>query len=291
VTTPESPAGATFASELPTSTSDDLPAAPVGSSPTPEQPTRGTDPGREELSTHPAEATPPDEPTPAEESTRPTNESTKNDTPVESQTGLATDNEASATENEAVEATASDLPPLTDDTDLASALEALLLVVDTPAGEELLATALDQPVARVTDALHRMSADLTDRGSGIDLRRIGDGWRFVTRDRHAPFVEKLLLDGQRAKLTRAALETLAVIAYRQPVTRSRVAAVRGVNVDGVIRTLVARGLIGETGTDSETGGILYRTTELFLERLGLSSLEDLPPIAPLLPEVDTIDDV
>jgi segregation and condensation protein B len=184
-----------------------------------------------------------------------------------------------------------DLPPLADDADLISALEALLLVVDTPATEELLAIALEVSVARVTDTLRRMSADFTERGSGIDLRRVGDGWRFVTRDRHAPFVEKLLLDGQRAKLTRAALETLAVIAYRQPVTRSRVAAVRGVNVDGVIRTLVARGLIGETGTDSETGGILYRTTELFLERLGLSSLEDLPAIAPLLPEVDTIDDV
>ena len=95
----------------------------------------------------------------------------------------------------------------------------------------------------------------------------------------------------RRKLTRAALETLAVIAYRQPVTRSRVAAVRGVNVDGVIRTLVTRGLIEETGSDPDTGGILYRTTELFLERLGLSSLQDLPPIAPLLPEVDAIDDV
>jgi segregation and condensation protein B len=183
------------------------------------------------------------------------------------------------------------LPPLTDETELANALEALLLVVDVPAGEELLAIALGQSVARVTEALHRMSAALAERDSGIDLRRIGEGWRFVTRDRYAPFVEKLLLDGQRAKLTRAALETLAVIAYRQPVTRARVAAVRGVNVDGVIRTLVARGLIGETGTDSETGGILYRTTELFLERLGLSSLEDLPPIAPLLPEVDAIDDV
>jgi segregation and condensation protein B len=217
---------------------------------------------------------------------------------------VATENEPPAAEAEPVadEPAASDepaddaevvgdLPPLAEDADLVSALEALLLVVDTPATEELLATALDQSVARVTDTLHRMSADFTDRGSGIDLRRVGDGWRFVTRDRHAPFVEKLLLDGQRAKLTRAALETLAVIAYRQPVTRGRVAAVRGVNVDGVIRTLVARGLIGETGTDSETGGILYRTTELFLERLGLSSLEDLPAIAPLLPEVDTIDDV
>lgn len=193
-------------------------------------------------------------------------------------------------DDEAAEET-SDLPPLARDAELANALEALLLVVDVPASEELLATTLDQPVARITAAVRRMSAELTERGSGIDLRRLGDGWRFVTRDRYAPFVEKMLLDGQRAKLTRAALETLAVIAYRQPVTRARVAAVRGVNVDGVVRTLVTRGLIGESGTDSETGGILYRTTDLFLERLGLSSLEDLPAIAPLLPEVDAIDDV
>jgi segregation and condensation protein B len=180
---------------------------------------------------------------------------------------------------------------LPDDTSLESALEALLLVVDSPASEESLANTIEQPVGRVTVALRTMAMRFTERASGIDLRRVGDGWRFYTRDTYAPFVEKLLLDGQRSKLTRAALESLAVIAYRQPVTRARVAAVRGVNVDGVIRTLVARGLIEETGTDSETGGTLYVTTELFLERLGLSSLTDLPPIAPLLPEVDTIDDI
>lgn len=183
------------------------------------------------------------------------------------------------------------LPDLTEDTALESALEALLLVVDSPASEESLAEAVDQPVVRVTQALRTMSELFTERGSGIDLRRAGEGWRFFTRDAFAPFVEKLLLDGQRSKLTRAALETLAVIAYRQPVTRSRVAAVRGVNVDGVIRTLLARGLIEEAGTDPETGGTLYVTTELFLERLGLPSLNDLPPIAPLLPEVDAIDDI
>lgn len=183
-----------------------------------------------------------------------------------------------------------ELPGIDDDT-LAPALEALLLVVDAPVTEDTLANALDVPVSRVSAALARMTADYTDSGRGIDLRKMGEGWRFFTRDRYAPYVEKLLLDGQRARLTRAALETLAVIAYRQPVTRARIAAVRGVNVDGVIRTLVLRGLIEETGTDAETGGLLYRTTELFLERLGLSSLEDLPPIAPLLPEVDAIEDV
>ncbi|WP_424923699.1 SMC-Scp complex subunit ScpB [Amycolatopsis acidicola] len=183
------------------------------------------------------------------------------------------------------------MPDLTEPAALESALEALLLVVDSPASEESLAEAVEQPVDRVTEAFKTMSARFTEHGSGIDLRRVGEGWRFFTRDTYAPFVEKLLLDGQRSKLTRAALETLAVIAYRQPVTRARVAAVRGVNVDGVIRTLLARGLIEETGTDPETGGNLYVTTELFLERLGLPSLNDLPPIAPLLPEVDAIDDI
>ncbi len=183
-----------------------------------------------------------------------------------------------------------ELPQLSDE-DLDKALEALLLVVDSPVEEDVLATALGADLGRVTDALTRMSAGLAEHERGFDLRRAGGGWRYYTRDKYAPYVEKMLLDGQRAKLTRAALETLAVIAYRQPVTRARVAAVRGVNCDGVIRTLLARGLVEETGTDVETGGYLYRTTELFLERLGLSSLEDLPPIAPLLPEVDAIDDV
>jgi segregation and condensation protein B len=103
-------------------------------------------------------------------------------------------------------------------------------------------------------------------------------------------VERFVLDGQQTRLSKAALETLAVIAYRQPVTRARIAGVRGVNVDGVIRTLVARGLIEEVGHDAETGGLLYRTTEWFLERLGLSSLEDLPSLGPLLPEIDTLED-
>jgi segregation and condensation protein B len=183
------------------------------------------------------------------------------------------------------------LPDLTEDAALDAALESLLLVVDTPVAEDALALTLRQSVPRVTAALRGLSARYTDQGSGIDLRRVGEGWRFYTRDEHAPFVERFLLDGQRSKLTRAALETLAVIAYRQPVTRSRVAAVRGVNVDGVIRSLLARGLIEEQGTDPDTGGIRYRTTELFLERLGLAGLDELPPIAPLLPEVDSIDDV
>jgi segregation and condensation protein B len=182
-----------------------------------------------------------------------------------------------------------ELPELTDDEALDAALEALLLVVDEPTEAATLAAALDQPLPRVHAALARLSERYTDAGRGIDLRRIGDGWRFYTRDAYAPFVERLLLDGQQARLTRAALETLAVVAYRQPVTRARVAAIRGVNCDGVLRTLVTRGLVRESGTDPSTSAILYRTTEVFLERLGLSSVEELPPLAPLLPDVDAID--
>ena len=181
-----------------------------------------------------------------------------------------------------------DAPELTDPAALEAALEALLLVVDAPTEDDALAGALDQPVARVRATLTAMAQRYAADGRGIDLRRVGDGWRFYTRDTYAPFVERLLLGGQRAKLTRAALETLAVVAYRQPVTRARVAAVRGVNCDGVLRTLVTRGLVEEAGGDASQG-ILFRTTELFLERLGLTSVDDLPPLAPLLPDVDAID--
>jgi segregation and condensation protein B len=178
-----------------------------------------------------------------------------------------------------------------DETEFRSALEAMLLVADAPAPVELLASAVGDSEKRVTRTLREMAAELTARGSGMDLRYAGDGWRYYTRTEYAPYVERMLLDGARSKLTRAALETLAVIAYRQPVTRARVSAVRGVNVDGVIRTLVARGLIAESGTDPDTNGTLYVTTELFLERIGLASLADLPPLAPLLPGVDLIDEI
>jgi segregation and condensation protein B len=175
--------------------------------------------------------------------------------------------------------------------ELGSVLEALLLVVDTPVSDEALATATQQPVYRIAAKLAVMSEELAERGSGIDLRKTGAGWRMYTRARFAPYVEKLLLDGARSKLTRAALETLAVVAYRQPVTRARVSAVRGVNVDAVIRTLLARGLITEAGVDEDSGATTFATTELFLERLGLTSLTDLPDIAPLLPDVDSIEDL
>ena len=144
---------------------------------------------------------------------------------------------------------------------------------------------------RVAAKLQVMADELAERDSGIDLRKNGEGWRMYTRARFAPYVEKLLLDGARSKLTRAALETLAVVAYRQPVTRARVSAVRGVNVDAVMRTLLARGLITEAGVDDDSGAVTFATTEMFLERLGLTSLADLPDIAPLLPDVDSIEDL
>lgn len=178
-----------------------------------------------------------------------------------------------------------------DDAELAAVLEALLLVVDTPVTVAALAAVTEQPGGRVADRLRSMAEDLAARDSGIDLREAAGGWRMYTRTRYAPYVERLLLDGARSKLTRAALETLAVVAYRQPVTRARVSAVRGVNCDAVMRTLLARGLITEAGPDADSGAMTFATTELFLERLGLSSLAELPDIAPLLPGVDVIDDL
>ncbi|CKO16191.1 Putative segregation and condensation protein ScpB [Mycobacterium tuberculosis] len=182
-------------------------------------------------------------------------------------------------------------PAELDADELKRVLEALLLVIDTPVTADALAAATEQPVYRVAAKLQLMADELTGRDSGIDLRHTSEGWRMYTRARFAPYVEKLLLDGARTKLTRAALEPLAVVASRQPVTRARVSAVRGVNVDAVMRTLLARGLITEVGTDADTGAVTFATTELFLERLGLTSLSELPDIAPLLPDVDTIDDL
>jgi segregation and condensation protein B len=171
------------------------------------------------------------------------------------------------------------------------ALEAILMVVDEPVAEGLLAQTLGCPVPQVTVALEGLAAEYTASGRGFELRRAAGGWRIYTRTEYAPHVERFVLEGQQARLTQAALETLAVIAYKQPVTRSSVAAIRGVSVDGVIRTLLSRGLIEECGTDPETGGYQFQTTSLFLEKLGLNSLDELPALAPLLPGMDALDDV
>jgi segregation and condensation protein B len=177
-----------------------------------------------------------------------------------------------------------DAPPLP------AALEAILMVVDEPVSEVLLAQVTERPTEEVVTALRALALDYDDAGRGFELRQVAGGWRFYTRAACAPYVERFVLDGQQARLTHAALETLAVVAYRQPVSRARVSAVRGVNVDGVMRTLVARGLVEEASHDGESGSILYRTTSYFLERLGLRGVDELPELAPFLPELDTLDD-
>jgi segregation and condensation protein B len=167
---------------------------------------------------------------------------------------------------------------------LRASLEAILLVADEPVSEVVLAQVLERPRDEVAEGLRALAAEYTADGRGFDLLQIAGGWRYYTREDCAPVVERFVRDGQEVRLTQAALETLAVVAYRQPVSRARVSAVRGVNCDGVIRTLVLRGLVEDSGTDPETGAILYRTTSYFLERLGMVSLDELPDLAPFLPE-------
>ena len=171
---------------------------------------------------------------------------------------------------------------------LRACLEAILLVADEPVAENLLAQIVERPTIEVAATLRELSADYTAERRGFDLREVAGGWRFYTRAECAGIVERFVSDGQEVRLTQAALETLAVVAYRQPVSRARVSAVRGVNCDGVIRTLVLRGLVEEAGSDAETGAILFQTTSYFLERIGLARLSDLPELAPFLP--DQLDD-
>ncbi|GIG18839.1 hypothetical protein Cme02nite_71710 [Catellatospora methionotrophica] len=175
-------------------------------------------------------------------------------------------------------------PPGLAEADLVPTLEAILLVVDEPVSELTLAEVLDVPAELIAGTLIDLSASYTRQNRGFDLRRAAGGWRLYTRAEFAPYVERFVLDGQQLRLTQASLETLAVVAYKQPVTRSRISAIRGVNCDGVIRTLVTRGMIEECGTEPESGAFLYRTTSLFLEKLGLDSVGQLPPLAPFLPD-------
>jgi segregation and condensation protein B len=171
------------------------------------------------------------------------------------------------------------------------AIEAVLMVVEDPISEIALAAALGVPQARVEILLEEIRGEYDRDGRGFELRQVAGGWRIYSRPEYAPVVERFLLEGQTAKLTQAALETLAIVAYRQPVSRARVGAVRGVNVDAVMRTLVSRGLVEEAGNDPETGAVLYRTTNYFLHRIGLRGLDDLPALAPFLPEVEALDEI
>jgi len=175
-------------------------------------------------------------------------------------------------------------------------LEAVMMVADQPLGVVELSGALDQPVAAVQEAIARLVADYDGHGEGpergFELRQVGGGWRIYVRETYDPVVARLVHEQTPAKLSAAALETLAVIAYKQPVTRAQVSAVRAVNVDTVMRTLLGRGLIRESHTDPETGAIFFVTTDLLLAELGIESLEELPPLSPLLDDgADGFDDV
>ena len=173
---------------------------------------------------------------------------------------------------------------------LRPALEAVLMVADQPLDEIALATAVGYPVTEVSEALAALAGEYDDQGRGFELRNVAGGWRYYTREELAPVVESFVLEGQQARLTQAALETLAVVAYQQPVSRARVSAVRGVNVDGVMRTLLNRGLVEEAGQDGEHGATLYRTTSYFLERIGVVSLDELPELAPHLPDLSEMEE-
>lgn len=194
--------------------------------------------------------------------------------------------------NPEVESPATDegqLAHVFDPATLQRSIEAILMVVDEPVTELTLASVLEVTVDQVVEALEHLQGSYDERG--FSLKAINGGWRFYSSPEYSAVVEKFVLDGQQNRLTQAALETLAVIAYRQPVSRARVSAIRGVNVEAVMKTLITRGLVEEYGLENETGAILYKTTSYFLERLGLNALTDLPPLAPHLPDIDGLDEI
>jgi segregation and condensation protein B len=208
-------------------------------------------------------------------------------------TGERMTDEALIEEMAAVESEASANPELTRaraEHDLGQQLEALLLVADEPVSAVGLATAVDRPVREVRSAVEALQSDY-DGGNGgpqrgFELREVAGGYRFYVRESLDPLVADFVQQQSPSRLSQAALETLAVIAYRQPISRGAIASVRAVNVDSVVRTLVGRGLVTEVGHDPETGAILYGTDDALLGHLGIASLDELPPIAPLLDDPD-----
>lgn len=172
---------------------------------------------------------------------------------------------------------------------IAGAVEALLLMATEPMPAMELAEALQVPLDEVEECLRELAAFYDSTGRGFELRQVGLGWRYYTRPEHADLIGRWLLEGQRGTLSQAALETLAVVAYLQPISRGRISAIRGVNVDGVLRTLTTRDLIEEVDRDPETGARLFGTTGYFLERMGLTELSQLPPLAPHLPDASSLE--
>lgn len=193
-------------------------------------------------------------------------------------------------ETETVPDTTTD-PDTAPELDIDRALEAVLLVADEPQGLVHLATAVGRPAQEVAASVARLVNDYDGVDAagnpagvrrGFELREVGGGWRFYVRAEYDPVVAEFVMTQNPSKLSQAALETLAVIAYKQPISRGSIASIRAVNVDSVVRTLLGRGLITEAFTDAETGAINYATTDLLLTQLGLNSLDELPPISPLL---------
>lgn len=176
---------------------------------------------------------------------------------------------------------------------LREAVEAVLMVVDEPVTAAQLAEATGAEIVAVQHVLTNLVQDYDGESAtprrGFELREVAGGWRIYTRPDHAEVVERFIVEGQTARLTQAALETLAVVAYLQPVTRSRVAGIRGVNTDTVMRTLVSRGLVSEVGSDPLTGAVLYGTTGTFLQTLGVDSLDELPQLSAHLPGLEDLD--
>jgi segregation and condensation protein B len=181
--------------------------------------------------------------------------------------------------------------PIMTESELQGALEAILMVVEEPVSTGILAQITEVPIEEIEANLNRMRQEYQERGHGFELRNVAGGWRFYSSSSQAAYVERFVVDGQPAHLSQAALETLAVIAYRQPVSRARISAIRGVNVEAVMKTLVTRGLVEESGVEYETGSTLYSTTNYFLQRLGLNSVSELPALAPFLPDLEALDEV
>jgi segregation and condensation protein B len=174
--------------------------------------------------------------------------------------------------------------------DLAAAIEAILMVAEEPVPTHLLAQLLEVPPGRVDELCVGLAAAYEADGRGFELRRVGGGYRFQSHPDQAAYVERFVLEGQSARLSAAALETLAIVAYKQPVSRAQIAAIRGVNVDGVVRTLEHRGYIEEIARDPGPGqAVLYGTSRLFLERLGLDTLDDLPPLGQFVPGAEVVE--
>ena len=173
---------------------------------------------------------------------------------------------------------------------VAPALEAILMVAEEPLPPVLLAKLVGAPINEVEEICENLAAEYVADGRGFILARVAGGYRFQTATEQAPYVERFVLDGQSARLSAAALETLAVIAYKQPVSRNQIASIRGVNVDAVMRTLQQRGYVDEVARDPGPGqAVLYGTTPTFLERLGIDSVEDLPPLGEFFPEADVVE--